>query len=334
MTSAGFGGQRRALLDQIVGAGGARIERRARHRKHLAALFGGHPRRDQRARAVRGLDHDDAERRAGDQAIAPRKIAGARHVAERHFGNRAAAFEQRAPADPHARADRSGHGRRPAPRPCRLSIAGAMRGLIDAARQPRDDDEAGVAEIARQLACEFQPGAGGVARADDGDHRPHQRVGRAAHAEQRRRIVERRQPRRIAGLAGRDQATPILSAGGEFGPRLVLAADAARTRGAAAPRQIGQPFQRGARAAEMIEQRAEGARPDIVGADQPQPVDPLGIGEVRWCWAFGRACGRSFAQPEIAINRCSASAAMAQPCACPVPRPSVKPVSSSQETPS
>ena len=30
----------------------------------------------------------------------------------------------------------------------------------------------------------------------------------------------------------------------------------------------------------MIEEGAEGARPDIVGTDQPQPVDPLRVGEV------------------------------------------------------
>ena len=36
----GFGNQRRTLLDEIVGAGGARIERRAWHSKDLTALFG------------------------------------------------------------------------------------------------------------------------------------------------------------------------------------------------------------------------------------------------------------------------------------------------------
>ena len=84
--------------------------------------------------------------------------------------------------------------------------AGAMRRLIDAARQPRGDDKTGVAEIARQRAREFEAGAGGVARADDGDHRPHQHLKRAAHAEQGRRIVEHGQPRRIAGFARRHQA--------------------------------------------------------------------------------------------------------------------------------
>ena len=43
----GLGDQRRALLDQIVGAGRPRIERRTRHGKHFAALFGRHPCGDQ-----------------------------------------------------------------------------------------------------------------------------------------------------------------------------------------------------------------------------------------------------------------------------------------------
>jgi hypothetical protein len=73
-----LGDQCRALLEQVVGAGGARIERRARHGKDLAALFGRHPRRDQRTRALGWFDHDDAERGARDQAVAPGKVARAR----------------------------------------------------------------------------------------------------------------------------------------------------------------------------------------------------------------------------------------------------------------
>lgn len=50
--------------------------------------------------------------------------------------------------------------------------AGAVRGLVDAAGEPGDHDKAGVAEVARQRACEFQPGTGGVAGAHDRNHRP------------------------------------------------------------------------------------------------------------------------------------------------------------------
>jgi hypothetical protein len=60
--------------------------------------------------------------------------------------------------------------------------AGAMRRRIDPARQARGNDKAGLAEITREGTCEFQSGAGGVARADDGDQGPHQRIAHPAHA--------------------------------------------------------------------------------------------------------------------------------------------------------
>ena len=40
---------------------------------------------------------------------------------------------------------------------------GAMRRLIDAARQSRGDDKAGLAEIVRELGREFQADAGRIA---------------------------------------------------------------------------------------------------------------------------------------------------------------------------
>src|SRR6185437_15480587 len=103
---------------------------------------------------------------------------------------------------------------------------------------------------------------------------------RTTDAEQRRRALQCGEPRRIAGLAWRDQADAKLAAAREFTAGLVLAADTARTRRAAAPREIGQPLQRRTRAAEMTDQRMECTRPDMVAADQPQPVDPLGIGQL------------------------------------------------------
>ena len=134
-------------------------------------------------------------------------------------------------------------------------------------RQARGDDKAGVAEIARQRAGKFQPGAGGVARADDRDDGPHQRLERAAHAEQGRRIVEYRKPRRIPGLIRREKADAEPFARGKLGARIVLAADPARACRAAAPREVRQPLQRRPRAAEMIDQRTKGARPRYYGAN-------------------------------------------------------------------
>ena len=154
--------------------------------------------------------------------------------------------------------------------------AQAVRRLIDAARQARGNDKTGLAKIMRQLAGNFQARARSIAGTDDRDHRPHQHFDRAAHAEQGRHASPAGQPRRINRLTqAQPDRRPSLLLAASSAPCVVLAADTPGTRGAAAPRQIGQALQRGARAAEMIDQRAEGARSDIVGPDQPQPVDPL-----------------------------------------------------------
>ena len=103
--------------------------------------------------------------------------------------------------------------------------------------------------------------------------------GSAAHGEERRRVVERGKSRRITRFLRRDQADAKRLACGEFGAGLLLAANAAVTRGAAAPCQVGQAVQCCSHAAEMGQQRTKGARLDIVGPDQAEAVDPLGIGE-------------------------------------------------------
>jgi hypothetical protein len=102
---------------------------------------------------------------------------------------------------------------------------------------------------------------------------------RAAHAEQRRGVVDCREPRRIAGLFRGEQADAERVAGGELGAGIFLAADPDLARCAAALGEIRQPLQRGPRAAAMCHKRSVCPRPDIVGADQSQPVDPLGIGD-------------------------------------------------------
>ena len=161
-----------------------------------------------------------------------------------------------------------------------LVKAGAMRGGIDAARQTRDDAEAGLAQFARQPLGEFHAGGRGVARADNGDHRLRQDGASLPRtAKQRRRIVDHLQARRIIRLAERDQFDAARAA-----PPSIRAAASSReqmrdARGAAAARERGQGVERGARAAVMVDQVAEGARPDIVAADEPQPVEPLLVGQ-------------------------------------------------------
>ena len=71
----GFRDQCRALLDQVIGAGkraGSSGEPGTANTSRPCSLA--KPCRDERARAERRLDHDDAERGAGDQPVAPWKV--------------------------------------------------------------------------------------------------------------------------------------------------------------------------------------------------------------------------------------------------------------------
>jgi hypothetical protein len=106
-----------------------------------------------------------------------------------------------------------------------------------------------------------------------------QHGGPAAHRNERRRIVDGLQLRRVFRLAEPDEgdAQPAgcrhLSLG--FLPR----ENPHRPRGAAAPGQIGQCRERPAGTAIIIDQRAERPRPDILAADKAQPVEPLLVGK-------------------------------------------------------
>ncbi len=114
-----------------------------------------------------------------------------------------------------------------------------------------------------------------VARADHGDGGRREHREPAAHREKRRSVVGRLQAARILGFAEGDQidAEPVRGAQFSFG--VFRGSDPDRARGPAAAGEIGQRRERGTRAAIVIEQRPEGARADILAADQPQPVEPL-----------------------------------------------------------
>ena len=113
--------------------------------------------------------------------------------------------------------------------------AGAVRGLIDAARQSRHDSEAGLAEFAGEQRGKLLTCAGRVARADDRERRPHQAGAGAADREQRRRVIKHREAGGIAGLAGRQQPHADPGAGGKFALGFSYADDPAGAGGAAAP---------------------------------------------------------------------------------------------------
>ena len=114
--------------------------------------------------------------------------------------------------------------------------AGAVGAGVDPARQPRDDDEAGLAEVAREPLGEFLARRGRIAGADDAEHRPVERASFAAHGEQRRGVVDLAQPLRIVGLAERDVRNVELVRCGQLALGILRRADARTAlRAAAAP---------------------------------------------------------------------------------------------------
>jgi hypothetical protein len=181
-----------------------------------------------------------------------------------------------------ARQHRDGAGRK----------TGAMGCGVDAARQPRYGAETGLTEVARQPLCEFDAGGRSVARGDDGDQRPRQHRALAAHRQQRRRVVDHLQPRRIIRFAERDEADAAGARRFQLGRGVFARTNAGRPRVVAAAGERGQGVERGTRAAIVIDQVAERARTryyganarrlrhntartDIVAAGEAQPVEPL-----------------------------------------------------------
>src|SRR5690606_10642786 len=75
----------RTFADELVAAARQRVVYRARNGEDLAALLGGQPGRDQRPAAARRLDHQRAQARAADQAVARGKMPAPGRHAEREF---------------------------------------------------------------------------------------------------------------------------------------------------------------------------------------------------------------------------------------------------------
>ncbi len=210
----------------------------------------------------------DAQRQARDDAVAARKVLAARGKAERHLADEAAALADLAlqlvvlgridiveAAGEHR--DGAGVDRR------------LMRHAVDAARQARGDDEAGAADLVRELACQLGAGRRALPRADDGD-------GRAAAAGRCRPW------RRAAAAALRARpaapdtaASPTNSELGavalralELGLRFIARANADAAPVAAALRQLRECGERCRGAAVVLQQLAKGDGTDVLGADR------------------------------------------------------------------
>lgn len=237
------------------------------------ALFAGQAGGDQRARACGCLDDNDRDRKPRHKTIAPREVTGARLPAERHLAELGTAVvdDVLGEADVVGRIDAveptSEHGDGAG------SERGFVGGSVDAARQAGSDDIAVLAKVAGKPFGDLDPRYRGVARTDDGDGRAGKDRGVAVHRDQRRSVVDMRQPCRIVSFASRDQTSAAPLEIGDFAFGRVGRID--MDRPPAASGKLGRRLDCRGGAAEMVKKLAEGCRPDAVAANKAQPGEAL-----------------------------------------------------------
>ena len=168
---------------------------------------------------------------------------------------------------------------------CERCLVGSR---IDATRQSGGDHDAGFTEGASKGARQLAAGSRGVARADDGEHRPCQYGQIALDVEHRRRRFDRCKSWRIAGLDGEDRMRTGAAGSIEFGFGCGSRADGDGTCAPAAARELGQGGECLVGAAEAIDEFAERRRPDVLAADEAQAGQPLRVVERRLRQRRGR----------------------------------------------
>jgi hypothetical protein len=261
--------RRRALPNEAIGAGRALVRRRARHGHHLAALFPGHARRDQRAGPLGRLDNDCTPGEAGDDAVAAGKVLCPRLLAGGAFGN-----------------DQAFLGDLPV-KPLMLRRVD----MVDAAAEAGDEGEAGAAQLCRHVARDLGPSRRSMARADNGDG---VRAGEgeiAEHSKQGRGRIERDEELREVRLAAGDEAGAKALGGGDLvfdgddGGQLDPAAFAN------AVCDIGQGGKRRGRGAEALKQARECQWADTRCTDEADPIAALSVAERRQAHSSGLAFG-------------------------------------------
>ncbi len=194
---------------QRVRAGGECARDLAGDGEDLASFLEREVGRDQGAAPLARLDDDGRGAEPGDDAIARREAPGRRLDAGRVLGDdepgrrdltRQLAVRRRIVAvDPAAEhRDRRAGG---------LERA-AVRLGVDATGEPTDDDQPCGGELAPEAASDLAPVRRAGAGPDDRHSRPREQRGLllAAHEEPRRRVVDRPQQRREAGIGAGEEA--------------------------------------------------------------------------------------------------------------------------------
>ena len=151
-----------AIGEQRVAPRGSRRGDRTRHDQHFAAVLERQIGRDACPAAGRRLDYHRCPRQRGDDPVALGKVPAS------NLGSGLVLSDQRSGSGDSAcqrdmlpwvnwKQSAGEHGDRHAPR----IHAPAVRGDVDAARQPRDHDQAGSSQICRE-ACGYAATVGGT----------------------------------------------------------------------------------------------------------------------------------------------------------------------------
>ena len=260
------------MAQQVIGATGARIQRRAWHCKHLPPLLHGKARGDQRAGSFRRLDHHHPAAQAGNDPVASWEIAASRLPAIGHFADQQAVAAQLLIKGCMFRGidliDAACHNRDGAARQSRH-----VRPPVNAPRQTRYNHKTRPAQILCQPFRHFQSGSRCIARADNRNRPFTQQRDLPAHGQQRRRGVNLSQQRRVKRLPQSDQFRPVPLDTGHLLFGLLMCTQNQRAFALAC--KGGQSRKRCGGTAKAIDQCLEQPRPDPLGADQSQPITLL-----------------------------------------------------------
>ncbi len=154
-----------------------------------------------------------------------------------------------------------------------------MRSGVDSPRKPRHDRVALAPDLAGEHARHPDTGSGSIARADDGNGRHVADGSVSLRRNNRRRQVHATQHRRIVGFADGNESGPATLRRLQFGFRLALGRNAGLPLRAAARCKFRQHGDGGLGRSEAVDEVAERGRPDILGANQAKPVEPLPVGK-------------------------------------------------------
>jgi hypothetical protein len=151
-----------------------------------------------------------------------------------------------------------------------------VRGGVDAAGEARRRGVAGGAEVAGEPRRHAAAERRGVAGADERDRRAGRDAGRADRPEERRRVGEEREERRIVSARrGRAARAPAASAAAHSAS--AASSGQGRSLRARLGRDRRQRRERGRRRAEGAHQPHEGRRADPARAGEPQPGEPVRV---------------------------------------------------------